>query len=73
MMSMEMQQENASHGECMMINMKKAVKCLRCGYDWTPRVPGRPKQCPACHQSRWDKRAWEGMVGRRVERKVVAK
>jgi len=25
----------------------KMVKCPRCGYTWTPRVPN-PKECPRC-------------------------
>ena len=23
------------------------MKCPKCGYEWTPRVP-RPKRCPRC-------------------------
>ncbi len=28
--------------------------CLRCGHHWEKRRFGRPSQCPACHQYRWD-------------------
>jgi hypothetical protein len=44
----------------MMVMERKPVKCLRCGNEWTPRVPGRPKQCPSCHQAKWDVAAWGG-------------
>jgi predicted Zn-ribbon and HTH transcriptional regulator len=32
------------------------LKCLRCGYEWYPRTPGRPYVCPnpKCHSPRWD-------------------
>lgn len=27
-------------------------KCLKCGYEWTPRVPD-PIRCPGCLAYRW--------------------
>lgn len=30
------------------------VKCLRCGYEWIPRISD-PRQCPKCRSMRWDK------------------
>ena len=27
--------------------------CWRCGYEWTKRVPNRPKSCPDCKQRNW--------------------
>lgn len=32
----------------------KICKCLRCGHEWVKRIEGRPAQCPACKQPRWD-------------------
>ena len=29
------------------------VKCLKCGYEWIPRVPD-PRSCPKCGSLRWD-------------------
>lgn len=29
-------------------------RCVRDGYEWYPRAPKRPKQCPCCHSSYWD-------------------
>ena len=31
--------------------------CLRCGYAWVKRVPGRPVRCPKCKQPNWDTRS----------------
>jgi len=30
--------------------------CLRCGWRWFPKKPGRPEQCPAdgCRSPYWD-------------------
>ena len=36
---------------------KKIVKylhCFQCGYDWTPRIFSKPKQCPRCKRYWWD-------------------
>lgn len=30
------------------------LHCLRCGFFWWPRVPGRPKACPSCKHRQWD-------------------
>lgn len=35
---------------------KKKLKCLRCGYQWSPKV-ARPAQCPRCKQPEWDRPA----------------
>ena len=29
------------------------VKCVRCGYEWHPRVVD-PKVCPGCGSTRWN-------------------
>jgi len=34
--------------------MKK--ECLRCGYVWLARIEGRPVQCPACKNLKWDEK-----------------
>lgn len=34
--------------------MMMKCKCVRCGNQWIARVPGRPKQCPNCKQTKWD-------------------
>ena len=31
-----------------------SLTCARCGHVWTPRSAKLPKQCPHCHQTRWD-------------------
>ena len=32
------------------------AQCVRCGYEWWPRRPGRPGQCanPKCRTALWD-------------------
>src|SRR5262249_12494192 len=47
--------------------MNITVKCLRCGHEWTPRIDRRPRQCPNCHQAKWDVPAWAGKVGKSGE------
>jgi len=33
--------------------------CLRCGHEWHPRKPERPRRCANCKDSNWDKpRQW---------------
>jgi len=34
----------------LVVAMAETKKCLRCGYEWTPRVK-KPKKCPRC--GRW--------------------
>ena len=35
---------------------KKGYCCLRCGYKWIPRKKkGKPRTCPKCRTSYWDK------------------
>ena len=36
------------------VRMEKE-KCLRCGYKWYKRIPGRPERCPKCNSPYWDK------------------
>jgi len=31
------------------------LKCLRCGGEWIPRRPQKPKHCPKCNSPYWDK------------------
>ena len=30
------------------------LTCIRCGYEWMPRIESRPKSCPGCKQRSWD-------------------
>ena len=30
-----------------------ALKCLRCGHAWTPRVQRPPQSCPRCKSYEW--------------------
>ena len=34
----------------------KTRACKRCGHNWLPRQPGKPRRCPNrhCHSVRWD-------------------
>lgn len=33
--------------------VKRALRCLRCGYEWCSRKK-KPKSCPACKAYQWD-------------------
>lgn len=48
----------------MMMNMK--WHCERCGHDWESRLKDgrKPKQCPGCHQTRWEEPAGRLRQGR---------
>lgn len=35
--------------------LNRTLTC-RCGYKWTPRKAGRPKECPECKVRDWDDR-----------------
>jgi hypothetical protein len=37
------------------------LKCLRCGHEWIPRRPIKPKVCPKCTSPYWDKPKWKGI------------
>jgi predicted Zn-ribbon and HTH transcriptional regulator len=37
----------------MKIKLTK-IKCLRCGYEWYPKVED-VRQCAKCHSAHWDK------------------
>ncbi len=30
------------------------VHCEKCGYDWWPKTPGKPRVCPNCKSAWWD-------------------
>ena len=30
------------------------LACKRCGYEWYPRTPQKPKVCPKCKSAYWD-------------------
>lgn len=32
----------------------RKLKCLKCGYEWSPRLEGRPVACPECKNRKWD-------------------
>lgn len=32
----------------------QVLKCLRCCWEWIPRVDGRPFVCPQCKSRYWD-------------------
>jgi predicted Zn-ribbon and HTH transcriptional regulator len=38
----------------MKIQIKKQLKCKRCGYEWNPRKTD-VRVCPKCHSPYWDK------------------
>lgn len=43
-----------------MQQIKRVCKCIRCGFEWNPRI-ANPRQCPYCHSDRWNqpyKRDW---------------
>ena len=31
------------------------IKCLRCGYEWVPRQPTKPRKCAKCNSFLWNK------------------
>ena len=33
----------------------KVHTCLKCGYQWEPRIERRPRVCPRCKNHDWDK------------------
>ena len=33
------------------------LKCLRCSYEWLPRILTQPKLCPSCKARHWNKPA----------------
>lgn len=38
--------------------MMMALKCMKCGHKWVPRVP-KPLKCPICAQPKyWEPRVW---------------
>lgn len=37
------------------------LKCLRCGYEWIPRQPKKPKYCARCNSPYWNKPKWKGV------------
>ena len=36
----------------MTLLSSKQVRCLRCGWEWLPRVPF-PRRCPSCLSYKW--------------------
>ena len=32
----------------------RGCRC-RCGHEWLPRTPGKPRTCPLCKSPRWDR------------------
>ena len=37
------------------------LKCLRCGHEWIPRQPKKPKYCARCNSPYWNKPKWKGV------------
>ncbi len=37
------------------------LECLRCGHNWIPRRPVKPKVCPKCTSPYWNKPKWKGI------------
>ncbi len=37
----------------MKTKIVRILECLRCGYEWIPKVEN-PKQCPKCKRMDWD-------------------
>jgi DNA-directed RNA polymerase subunit RPC12/RpoP len=31
------------------------LKCVKCGHEWLPRQESKPKECPNCKSTNWDK------------------
>jgi predicted Zn-ribbon and HTH transcriptional regulator len=29
--------------------------CMRCGWGWWPKKPGKPRVCPSCKSPYWDR------------------
>lgn len=40
------------------------LKCLRCGYEWIPRQPKKPKYCARCNSPYWNSPKWKGVKGK---------
>lgn len=38
-----------------MVETIKKLKCLRCKYQWFPRITGEPKRCAKCRNKYWNK------------------
>ena len=38
---------------------RNALKCLRCGWKWEPRLP-EPVQCPRCKSYKWKEQIKKG-------------
>lgn len=49
------------------------LECKRCGHEWIPRKPQKPKVCPKCKSAYWDKekepRTWKNTGIRVTENK----
>lgn len=39
----------------MKVEIKKQLKCEKCGYEWNPRKD-EVRQCPKCKSAWWDKK-----------------
>jgi hypothetical protein len=37
------------------IKQLKIYMCLRCGYEWVPRIAEEPKRCAGCKSMYWNK------------------
>lgn len=45
--------------------MPAKLKCLRCGYEWEPRV-ANPKRCARCFRPDWNRKPGERWPGGRA-------
>ena len=49
-----------NHDEVLKIMLPK-LKCLRCGYEWYPKQPKKPKFCANCNSPYWQTKRWKGV------------
>lgn len=38
------------------------LSCLRCGYNWVPRINRLPEVCPKCKSRIWNKKRQEVVI-----------
>lgn len=37
----------------IMGDIMKKYKCMKCKYEWIPRIETKPKECPNCKSRNW--------------------
>ena len=51
-----------------MVRVRQAT-CIRCGYSWILRKPGRPAKCPSCSNPLWDRPRIYKKAGKKAGKK----